>query len=580
MTAYTSSGSGNWNTAATWGGSGYPQTGDTATIANGHTITIPVSTTSTCGAVTFNSGTGKLIVNGTWNLGGNVTLNGGGNIIEANGAFIIDLNGYSIDAAGADIQYNFLGLVGSRGTVRSTGSAGTVTNPSTYKIIPTFAYTDFNGIGDAIWGRSQTDANAYWTVQYCTFTDCQRIAFDQTGVGANAGFLVKGCSFINPRSADPESASDYQPYILIDTTTIGTRQRVIEDCIWTTNGSINNVMYIWAQGLICRRNVFDNVDINSAVEDVIFHSNFFSNTVNTGDAREYFHSSGGRNRLGTFVNNYCYYDGYWHPFGFSNADAVMSIYGNILDNQDGGMGTNWVLFNTCTGTTKYKNNIALGTGIMTTFTGNGAPTLLEIDKNLFYGSNNGTSQGGSPPSDFSLFLNTEQASTLTGTVKVRSNFGYNPDTATNAWDHFIDLMYNTANQIDAATNNYGYGSPGGSHTPTYGANVTTPTPGTNDGSANPQFVSAGRNLKTWCSTRGYGSATFADALAAVKANTSRIPDLVNWCFEGYEVQNATLRTVAHDGYLVGPANYRDSTRSTTFISSLKSTAGSSYSVSV
>ena len=45
MAAYTSSQSGNWSSASTWGGSGPPAAGDTATVANGHTVTVDVNTT-------------------------------------------------------------------------------------------------------------------------------------------------------------------------------------------------------------------------------------------------------------------------------------------------------------------------------------------------------------------------------------------------------------------------------------------------------------------------------------------------------------------------------------------------------
>ena len=40
MAAYTSSGNGNWDNAATWGGAGTPAAGDTAAILNTHTVTM------------------------------------------------------------------------------------------------------------------------------------------------------------------------------------------------------------------------------------------------------------------------------------------------------------------------------------------------------------------------------------------------------------------------------------------------------------------------------------------------------------------------------------------------------------
>ena len=50
MTAYTSTQTGNFSSASTWGGSGYPSAnGDTWTIASGHTVTYDVSTALSSG---------------------------------------------------------------------------------------------------------------------------------------------------------------------------------------------------------------------------------------------------------------------------------------------------------------------------------------------------------------------------------------------------------------------------------------------------------------------------------------------------------------------------------------------------
>src|ERR1043165_9583150 len=42
---FTSSQSGNWSSASTWGGAGVPGSGDTATVVGGHTVTLDVAVT-------------------------------------------------------------------------------------------------------------------------------------------------------------------------------------------------------------------------------------------------------------------------------------------------------------------------------------------------------------------------------------------------------------------------------------------------------------------------------------------------------------------------------------------------------
>ncbi|MCK4532212.1 Ig-like domain-containing protein [bacterium] len=74
---YTSVGSGNWNNSAIWDQAGYPDgVNDTATIVNGHTVTITADLT--CGAVTINSGGVVNISWGsvTWTVRGDISVSG------------------------------------------------------------------------------------------------------------------------------------------------------------------------------------------------------------------------------------------------------------------------------------------------------------------------------------------------------------------------------------------------------------------------------------------------------------------------------------------------------------------------
>ena len=54
MADYTSAGTGDWDNVATWGGGGFPASGDTATIANTHIVSVKGA--EACGDVTVNAG--------------------------------------------------------------------------------------------------------------------------------------------------------------------------------------------------------------------------------------------------------------------------------------------------------------------------------------------------------------------------------------------------------------------------------------------------------------------------------------------------------------------------------------------
>ena len=72
---YTSTGSGNWNSDATWSGSGVPGAGDIVNIAGGHTITVTAN--AAAGSITFTGASATLSVSSTFTLtvSNAVTLN-------------------------------------------------------------------------------------------------------------------------------------------------------------------------------------------------------------------------------------------------------------------------------------------------------------------------------------------------------------------------------------------------------------------------------------------------------------------------------------------------------------------------
>ena len=131
MAVYTLAATGNWNSAATWGGAGFPIAGDTANITGGFTLTINVA--SACAIVNFTGFTGTLTVNNTLTVTGNITFVNGFTINTSSGTPILAKTTggtLTVPAAGFTWPYsiNFTGattytLVGGDLTIGSTLSA-------------------------------------------------------------------------------------------------------------------------------------------------------------------------------------------------------------------------------------------------------------------------------------------------------------------------------------------------------------------------------------------------------------------------------------------------------------------------
>lgn len=77
MAVYTAiAAGGNWNSAATWGGAGFPVAGDTALITAATTGTVTVNVASACAVLNCTGSLGTLAFNATLTVTGGVTLGG------------------------------------------------------------------------------------------------------------------------------------------------------------------------------------------------------------------------------------------------------------------------------------------------------------------------------------------------------------------------------------------------------------------------------------------------------------------------------------------------------------------------
>ena len=104
MAAYTSTTTGNWSSTATWGGSGPPGTGDTATIANGTTVTVDVNTT---------------VGNSTSAVGPAITINGSSSTIGT----LIVATGVTLTLQGHDNSSNPLMKINQYGLFAPAGGS-------------------------------------------------------------------------------------------------------------------------------------------------------------------------------------------------------------------------------------------------------------------------------------------------------------------------------------------------------------------------------------------------------------------------------------------------------------------------
>lgn len=165
MAAYTSSQTGNWNDSATWGGGGTPGDGDTATIDNGHSVTVTASVTvgdGTNAGITIAGASAEAY--GTLKVSDGYTLTVKGADISSNPAILINQYGHFEPQAGATIEIyctsDYQTVIVNKGHLISTGSSG---NEITFR-------TASNGRS---WNNSVTDE---------LLESSERGGFDQTKI--------------------------------------------------------------------------------------------------------------------------------------------------------------------------------------------------------------------------------------------------------------------------------------------------------------------------------------------------------------------------------------------------------------
>ncbi len=171
MSAYTSAvTTGNWNSSSSWtGGSTYPGSGDTATIATGNTITIPDGFTATVGLTGQPTGTTACTVNGALVIGNGASgqLNLQGDLVIAGTTTPFTMNAGSqirfVPANAQAIKVNF--------SANNHGCAGSINGSSSHGCTILTDPTALTGGGmTGYFSNGGTLALGVNVCTYCTFT--------------------------------------------------------------------------------------------------------------------------------------------------------------------------------------------------------------------------------------------------------------------------------------------------------------------------------------------------------------------------------------------------------------------------
>lgn len=564
MALFTSSQTGNWNSAATWGGAGVPGAGDTVSIG-AHTITVSdtriIGTSpnnNTTKVIDMTSASSVLIVNGALTIRGNLGMVSDSTLTVGAGGSIV----WDASASGGTPVYCIVNVGFCKLNINGTsGAHATMSAPAGF----TFSL-----------------AQNYSTLQvsYCDFT---RVAAGIMTTGSGIGFSVTNCSFTSCGFQQCASTQSNQTFIFnynrfdgsgtdsfqlsLDTTPTSSNPREL------IGNSFDGAFTYFAFGVTGMFNYF-----GGGIDGVNDHTwGRFSLNLVKGTRAD------GQRLEGLVERNYFTSDGVGNPHFIeartSTADFIFSQ--NVIEAHDPDlidMGDVIICIEDrftppfkCIG----KNNIVLrdsrdpvSSGTLVTLYNAGSDIVTEWYRNTCNIDNpvSGSFVRRSP------FATSEAGPGAAGNVAaLKSNLvwgsspgqGYLAERVNSPGT--LDVItasgadFNWTHNLSAGNNNRFYqaqtiSAPLWTAGDAIAANVDV-----NQGTGDPQFFDRNRNLASWAADRGYGS-TYADALTAVRSDPLRVPDLISYVFEGFRISNPAARNHAHDGGAVGAANFYKSSR--------------------
>lgn len=561
-TDYTSTKDGNWSDTTVWGG-GPPGIGDTATL--NHNITVDVNTTvgtspnnNTTSVVTFNNVTKTLTVNT------NITLTIRGNMNLGNGAPTVSLKEgaglvFDASASGGTPVYKLLGGQVYHFNCSGTSSAhcsvsapvGHTCAPFTVASAVTWTYTDFTRTAVGNFGFYDGTS----VISHCTWNLCDQWGFH---CYPTPNLTVSDCIWTNTTASGSSAA------VLLDGTySSGTRvftRNIISERFLTYNAAAFTITtnYI-AAGIAatstftwnrCRANllgvngasgqvIYSSLDRNYIVAetggnphfvaplatggvDISVSQNVFESqspdVVDTGDCMIVTGAASSGGKVIRGYNNLVLPDGY-------TGTTVSSGCLLTLFAANSGVVTEW-----------YHNtaNIDLSAA-------SGRSGVIDVDE----------SSSGYPG----------QVAVLKSTLAwgSTSGQGWLGRRVQGAQTNVITAAgadYNWVFNLDAGNNQRSYNSSIVTTNYMWAAgDAVAAGVDVHQGTGDPRFYDSARNMAKWCFDRGYGTQTYTNSVTVIQNDLTKIPDLINYVFEGYRPANPAMRNAAHDGDCVGAANW-------------------------
>lgn len=282
MSAYTSTQSGNWSSASTWGGSGPPANGDTATVATGHAVTIDTDTTVGASGA---AATVAITVNatGTLTLAAGKVLTLRGNLLIGNTTFTMaagsTLTFDSSLAAGTPVYYVQVASAGGQTSAKMVCNGSTGSHCTVNKAVGSgngqirhagagyvgglkATFTDFSDLGTNAGGPGygvdaiglNVAASGEITLTDCTFTRCSMITINSCPGDGN--LTIQRCSLSAP--TDP---SHWVLWFQISAATTGLR--LVTDNNFQAGNSII-VFAVSVGGMTFSRNVYGHAIYSGA----------------------------------------------------------------------------------------------------------------------------------------------------------------------------------------------------------------------------------------------------------------------------------------------------------------------------